>query len=105
MRMSNSKLMVVNLASHRLPNATIRSHVCIAASCVVWRRSSCYKLRIFDFEPTVNRKEIEQRIWGKSIASARKSGLISDHEAKFLIEAYLRDFRSKNGWDGKAYIA
>ena len=59
----------------------------------------------FKLEARVNRKEIEQRIWGKSIASARKSGLISEQEAQFLIEEYLRDFRSKNGWDGKTYIA
>ena len=52
----------------------------------------------------MNRKEIEHRIWGKSIASARTSGLISEHEAKFLLEEYLRDFRLKNGWDGKTYI-
>jgi hypothetical protein len=52
----------------------------------------------------VNRKEIEQRIWGKTIAFARTTGLISEQEAQFLIEEYLRDFRSKNGWDGKTYI-
>jgi len=55
-------------------------------------------------EEKVNRNEIEQRIWGKSIASARINGIISEQEAKFLIEEYLRDFRSKNGWDGKTYI-
>ena len=74
-------------------------------SLVVWRGSSCYKLRISELGARVNRKEIEQRIWGKSIASARTSGLISEQEAQFLIEEYLRDFRSKNGWDGKTYIA
>jgi hypothetical protein len=55
----------------------------------------------FQLETRMNRKEIEQRIWEKSIASARKSGLISEREAQFLMEEYLRDFRSKNGWDGK----
>jgi len=55
-------------------------------------------------EAKVNRQEIEQRIWGKSITSARTSGLISEQEAKFLIEQYLREFRLKNGWDGKTYI-
>jgi hypothetical protein len=33
------------------------------------------------------------------------NGLISEEEAKFLIKEYLREFRVKNGWDGKAYIA
>ena len=60
-------------------------------------------LQIFK-EQNVNRKEIEWRIWGKSIASARRTGLISEQEAKFLLNEYLRDFRSKNGWDGKTYI-
>jgi hypothetical protein len=65
---------------------------------------SWYRLWIFQLEEKVNRKEIEQRIWGKTIASARTIGLISEQEAQFLIEEYLRDFRSKNGWDGKTYI-
>jgi hypothetical protein len=52
----------------------------------------------------VNRKEIESRIWGSSIASARSNGLISEQEAQFLINEYLQEFREKNGWDGKAYI-
>jgi hypothetical protein len=53
----------------------------------------------------MNKKEIEQRIWGKSIAHARTTGLISEQEAQFLIEEYLQEFRAKNGWDGKTYIA
>jgi len=53
----------------------------------------------------MNKDEIESRIWGKSIASARTHGLISEQEAQFLIEQYLQEFRAKNGWDGKAYIA
>jgi hypothetical protein len=52
----------------------------------------------------VNRNEIEHRIWGKSIESARTHGLISEQEAQFLIEQYLQEFREKNGWDGRAYI-
>jgi hypothetical protein len=56
-------------------------------------------------EAKVNRKEIERRIWGKSIASAQMNGLISEEEAQFLIEEYLQEFRVKNGWDGKTYIA
>jgi hypothetical protein len=52
----------------------------------------------------VNRKEIERRIWGSSIASARSNGLISEQEAQFLINEYLQEFREKNGWDGKSYI-
>ena len=50
----------------------------------------------------MNKDEIESRIWGKSIASARTHGLISEQEAQFLIEQYLQEFRAKNGWDGKA---
>lgn len=52
----------------------------------------------------MNRTEIESRIWGKTIASARSHGLISEQEAQFLVEQYLQEFREKNGWDGKAYI-
>jgi hypothetical protein len=39
------------------------------------------------------------------IHSICKSGLISERESQFLMEEYLRDFRSKNGWDGKTDIA
>ena len=53
----------------------------------------------------MNRKDLEQRIWGKSIAYARKSGIISEQEAQFLLDEYLSEFQVKNGWDGKAYIA
>ena len=59
----------------------------------------------FKFGGTVNRKELEQRIWGKSIESARKSGIISEQEAQFLLDQYLSEFQVKNGWDGKTYIA
>ena len=52
----------------------------------------------------MNRNEIETRIWGRSIASARTHGIISEQEAQFLIGEYLREFRAKNGWDGKTYI-
>jgi len=52
----------------------------------------------------VNRNEIENRIWGKSIAIARTHGIISEQEAQFLVDNYLQEFREKNGWDGKAYI-
>lgn len=52
----------------------------------------------------MNREELERRIWGKSIQSARSSGLISDQEAQFLIDEYLKEFRERNGWDGRAYI-
>jgi hypothetical protein len=68
--------------------------------------TDCHAIRCgFSIGGKVNRKEIEHRIWGKSIATARKTGLISEHEAQCLIEEYLRDFRSKNGWDGKTYIS
>ena len=61
---------------------------------------------VWDFqrEAAVNKDELESRIWGKSIASARMNGLISEEEAQFLIEKYLEEFRAKNGWDGKTYI-
>lgn len=52
----------------------------------------------------MNRNEIENRIWGKSIAIARTHGIISEQEAQFLVDNYLQEFREKNGWDGKAYI-
>jgi len=53
----------------------------------------------------VNRKELERRIWGKSIASARNAEIISEQEAQFLLDEYLSEFKTKNGWDGKTYIA
>jgi hypothetical protein len=58
----------------------------------------------FNLEATVNRKELETRIWGKSIASARKNGLISEEEAQFLLDEYLKVFKTNNGWDGKSHF-
>ena len=55
-------------------------------------------------EVTVNRNELEKRIWGKSIAAARKAGILSEQEAQFLLDEYLGEFQVKNGWDGKTYI-
>jgi hypothetical protein len=46
----------------------------------------------------VNRKELEKRIWGKSIASARTNGLISEEEADFLLDEYLKEYRAKTDW-------
>lgn len=43
----------------------------------------------------MNRKELEKRIWGKSIASARKNGVISEEEADFLLDEYLKEYRAK----------
>jgi hypothetical protein len=43
----------------------------------------------------VNRKELEKRIWGKSIAAARKHGLISNEEAEFLVDEYLKEWQAK----------
>jgi hypothetical protein len=37
----------------------------------------------------VNRKELEMRFWGKSIAAARKNGIISEQEAQFLLDEYF----------------
>jgi hypothetical protein len=43
----------------------------------------------------VNRKELEMRIWGKSIATARKNGSLSEEEAQFLLDEYVKEFQSK----------
>jgi hypothetical protein len=43
----------------------------------------------------VDRKELEMRIWGKSIATARKNGIISEAEAQFLLDEYVKEFQSK----------
>ena len=43
----------------------------------------------------MNRKELEMRIWGKSIATARKNGILSEEEAQFLLDEYLKEFQSK----------
>ena len=43
----------------------------------------------------MNRKNIEERIWGKSIAYAREHGIISEEEANFLLEEYVNEFKSK----------
>ena len=56
-------------------------------------------------EAYVNREEIENRIWGKTIDVARAHGIISEQEAQFLVDKYLEEFRAKNGWDGRAYLA
>jgi hypothetical protein len=55
-------------------------------------------------EVKVNRKELEMRIWGKTIASAKKKGLISEEEAQFLLDEYLKEFKVKNGWDGVSHF-
>lgn len=47
----------------------------------------------------MNRKELEKRIWGKSIATARKHGLISEEEATFLLDEYLEECKGKTGWN------
>jgi hypothetical protein len=46
----------------------------------------------------VNRATLERLIWGKSIASARTKGLISEEEAKFLLDEYLKEFKAKTDW-------
>ncbi len=43
----------------------------------------------------MNRKKLEKRIWGKSIAYARTHGLISLAEATFLLDEYLKEFKAK----------
>jgi hypothetical protein len=49
----------------------------------------------FNLEATVNRKELEMRIWGKSISYGREHGIISNDEATFLLDEYLKEFQSK----------
>jgi hypothetical protein len=52
----------------------------------------------------VNRKELETRIWGKSIGLARKKGIISEEEAQFLLDEYLKEFKTNNGWNGERHF-
>jgi hypothetical protein len=52
----------------------------------------------------VNRKELEERIWAHSISTARKKGLISKEEAEFLLDEYLKEFKTNNGWDGERHF-
>jgi hypothetical protein len=51
----------------------------------------------------VNRTKLEKRIWGKSIASARRNGLISEEEAKFLLDEYLKEFKAKTDWKSQNF--
>jgi hypothetical protein len=44
----------------------------------------------------VNKKELETRIWGKSIAFARQQGIISEEEAQFLLNEYLNEVKIKH---------
>ena len=46
----------------------------------------------------MNRKKLEKRIWGKSIASARTNGIISEEEAKYLLDEYLKEFKARTDW-------
>ena len=51
----------------------------------------------------MNRTKLEKRIWGKSIASARTNGLISEEEAKFLLDEYLKEFKAKKDWKSQNF--
>jgi hypothetical protein len=51
----------------------------------------------------VNRKELERRIWGKTIASARRNGLISEQEANFLLDEYLKECKAKIDWSSQNF--
>lgn len=51
----------------------------------------------------MNRTKLEKRIWGKSIASARTNGLISEEEAKFLLDEYLKEFQAKTDWNSQNF--
>jgi hypothetical protein len=46
-------------------------------------------------EPHMNRKEIEERIWGKSISFSREHGIISKAEADFLLREYVKEYLTK----------
>jgi hypothetical protein len=48
----------------------------------------------------VNRRELEARIWGKSIALARQQEIISEDEAQFLLDEYLTEVKIKNSRQG-----
>jgi hypothetical protein len=51
----------------------------------------------------VNRKKLEKRIWGKSIAFARTHGLISAEEAEFLLDEYLKEFKERTDWKSRNF--
>ena len=56
---------------------------------------------IFNLGGHVNRTELESRIWGKTIASARTRGIISEQEAQFLINQSFRNLERKTGGMGR----
>ena len=43
----------------------------------------------------MNRKNIEERIWGKSISYGREHGIISKEEADFLLREYMKEYQTK----------
>ena len=51
----------------------------------------------------MNRKKLEKRIWGKSIAFARNHGVISEEEAKFLLDEYLKEFKARTDWKSRNF--
>ena len=81
--------------------AIIQSVPHILAYCLVFLQ----KLGKWDLhmESYVNRKELEKRIWGKSIASARTNGLISEEEANFLLDEYLKECMGKTYWKSQNF--
>ena len=42
----------------------------------------------------MNRKNIEERIWGNSISYAREHGIISKEEAEFLLDEYVKEYKN-----------
>ena len=49
-------------------------------------------------------EEIEKNVfWGKSIASARTNGLISEEEANFLLDEYLKECMGKTDWKSQNF--
>ena len=43
----------------------------------------------------MDKKDIQERIRYSSIAYAREHGIISEEEARFLLDEYMKEFQSK----------
>ncbi len=43
----------------------------------------------------MDRKNIEDRIWGNSISYGKERGIISKAEAQFLLDEYLKEYHGK----------
>ena len=61
--------------------------------CFIYRKD--VKWIDFKLGGNVNRKELEMRIWGKSISYGREHGILSNDEASFLLDEYMKEFQNK----------